>query len=279
MSQELLRAALVQDQWEWDWTSLGLGQKLVTAKVVAKSKGIWAGAQLCLDAESVARSLGSKLEIKSKVDDGAEVSEGQEVARFKGEPRFVLGMERPFLNLAQYASGIATETRRFVREVEKTKVRPAPRVTPTRKTLPLYRGLALHAVRLGGGMPHRISLGGGVLIKENHIAIAGSIQAAVDAAKKNAPHLLKIEVEVRNLKECEAAVRAGADVVMLDNFKPKDVKAALGLFQGRTKPLIEVSGGVTLETIASYCISGVDVISVGKLTHSVSALDLSLLVE
>ena len=149
---------------------------------------------------------------------------------------------------------------------------------PTRKTLPGYRDLAIQATLLGGASPHRYNLSGGLLLKENHISAAGGIAQAVSAARKTAPHLLKIEIEVRSLAELKEALASGAEVIMLDNFSPSQVKEALKL-----KPTqgvqFEVSGGMNLATVKDYAIEGVDVISVGSITHSVKALDLSLLMD
>src|SRR5690606_37963643 len=156
----------------------------------------------------------------------------------------------------------------------------APRVTSTRKILPYYRDVAIAAVMAGGGFAHRVSLDGGALIKENHIAAAGGIRAAIRGARAVAPHLLKIEIEVRNLKELREAVDAGADVIRLDNFSTKSVREAVDLVEeSHRSPLIECSGGITEETIGNYAIPGVHVLSIGGLTHSVKAIDLSLLVD
>jgi nicotinate-nucleotide pyrophosphorylase (carboxylating) len=168
-----------------------------------------------------------------------------------------------------------------------------PRVVSTRKTLPGYRDLALYGVWAGGGALHRVSLSGGVLIKENHIAAAGSMKAAVTGARALAPHGLRIEVEVRTMEELDMALDLGVDVVMLDNFTPQQLGAALDLIsrkvslggegtqerRARLKPLVEVSGGLNAQNISQYSRPGVDILSVGSITHSVKAMDLSLLVE
>jgi nicotinate-nucleotide pyrophosphorylase (carboxylating) len=214
------------------------------------------------------------------VEDGEELKPGETVMTLRGPARVLLALERPMLNLASYVSGIATRTEGLVWLVKKACPKRTPRVTSTRKTLPGYRDLATYGVLAGGGHAHRLSLSGGVLIKENHIAAAGGIARAIEGAREVAPHGLKIECEVRNLGELSRALTAGADGVLLDNFKVKEVKDALKLIAGRPKaPVIEVSGGLNEDNIASYAIPGVDVLSVGSLTHSVTAVDLSLLVE
>ncbi|HTL13126.1 MAG TPA: nicotinate-nucleotide diphosphorylase (carboxylating), partial [Bdellovibrionota bacterium] len=156
----------------------------------------------------------------------------------------------------------------------------APRVAPTRKTLPHYRDLALFAVRAGGGHPHRVNLAGGVLIKENHVAAAGGMARAVEGARRTAPHGLKIEAEVRNRQELDEALAAGADGVLLDNFAPKQaIEAARAAKKKNSRVLVEISGGVSEETAGSYVDAAVDVISSGSLTHSPKALDISMLLE
>ena len=228
----------------------------------------------------LSRSMGGELSIKSLVEDGEAFKPGQPVMALKGTARVLLDLERPMLNLASYVSGIATRTDGLVRRVKKACPKRTPRVTTTRKTLPGYRDLAIYGVLAGGGHAHRMSLSGGVLIKENHIAAAGSIAKAIEGARKVAPHGLKIECEVRNLAELTQALEARADGVLLDNFKVKGVRDALKLIAKQaTAPVLEVSGGLDKENIGSYAIAGVDVLSVGSLTHSVTAVDLSLLVE
>jgi nicotinate-nucleotide pyrophosphorylase (carboxylating) len=185
--------------------------------------------------------------------------------------------ERTLINLTAYASGIATQTRTLVDRVLAKKMLAPPRITATRKTLPGYKAIAIESTLIGGASPHRYNLSGGLLLKENHIAAHGNIPAAIQAARSISPHLLKVEIEVRDMNELKAAVLAGAEVIMLDNFKPSEIIAAIPL----KKPgvLFEFSGGVTLNNIDSYLIEGLDVISVGSITHSVTSMDLSLLME
>jgi nicotinate-nucleotide pyrophosphorylase (carboxylating) len=187
-----------------------------------------------------------------------------------------LALERPFLNLVAYASGVASATRQLVDVVARVS---SARVTSTRKILPYYRDLAIYGVLCGGGVAHRVSLSGGVLLKENHIAAAGGIARAIKGVQAISPHGLKIEIEVRNLDELKQALKAGAEVVMLDNFEPEKVRAAVKqVRESKRAVVIEVSGGLTAANIAEYALPGVDVLSCGGLTHSVRALDLSLLV-
>jgi nicotinate-nucleotide pyrophosphorylase (carboxylating) len=287
----LLRTGLEDDGWEWDWTSRGVGMRkagLVRARIVAKSPGIWAAAGLPRATELLAQELGGAVKLTGAPDAGAALRRGEVVCRWRGPAPLVLALERPFLNLASYAGGIALRTRGLVARVGRRwkqvgpKGAPAPRVTSTRKTLPGYRDVAIAAVIAGGGHPHRVSLAGGVLIKENHVSAAGGIARAIRGARAAAPHGLKIEIEVRDERELAEALRERAEVVMLDNFTPEAAASALrrvARVDSTVRPLIEISGGVNEENIERYVLPGVDVISVGSLTHSVMAIDLSLLVE
>lgn len=279
----LLEQALKEDEALWDWTvrstltQAGQPARPLKAQIIAKGVGTWAAAGLC---RVVSHDYGVKF--VSKLKDSERFKRGQVLVEIAGPADAVLGLERPFLNLAAYASGIATRTRVLVDAVEKHQRTRASkiRIAATRKTLPHYRELALHSVLLGGGAAHRFNLAGGVLIKENHIAAAGGIAPAIERAKAHAPHVLKIEVEVRDLKEFDRALQAGADIIMLDNFSPESVRSAVARVSGRIpRPLIEVSGGITVGNIEDYVIDGVDVISSGSITHSVEASDFSLLVR
>lgn len=204
--------------------------------------------------------------------EGDRVRAGRTVLRIAGPTASLLAAERTALNFLQRLSGIATLSRRFAEAAAPTGVR----VVDTRKTTPGWRALEKHAVRCGGCHNHRFSLGEHVLIKDNHIAAAGSIAAAVKRVRAEAPHTAKIEVEAGSLAEVRAALRAGAEVILLDNMNPSQVRAAVAAVAGAA--LIEVSGGVRLETLRDYALPGVDVISVGALTHSAPAADLSLTV-
>lgn len=266
----LLNQGLVQDDAEWDWTSKAVAGKRARAKIVAKQDGVWAADGLTDAAKKI-----SGLKIISKVKDGQAFKKGQTLQIWAGPSEKILITERPFLNLAAYAAGIATETRKVIRALGKSKTR----ITCTRKILPGYRDLALAALQAGGGKPHRVGLSGGVLIKENHIAIGGGLSKVVRSARDIAPHGLRVEAEVRDMKELKQAADLGCEVVMLDNFSPAQVATALRWLKSRrTKPVIEVSGGITHDNIRAYALPGVDVISMGSLTHSIRSIDLSLLV-
>jgi len=198
------------------------------------------------------------------------VSRGQALAVVEGRSRSLLAGERIALNFLQRLSGIATKTAYFVSLVEGTKAK----VVDTRKTTPGLRALEKYAVRVGGGYNHRFGLYDGVLIKDNHIIAAGGVRNAVTAAKAGAPHTLKVEVEVRTLDELTEALDSGADAVLLDNMDIETMRQAVEITAGRA--VLEASGGVTEQTIADIAATGVDLISVGALTHSVKSLDIGL---
>ncbi len=291
--KELLAQGLRDDNWELDWTSLGANPRSqkIKARIYAKSEGIWVGSSLCHAAEVLSFELGAPLKVKSLKSDGEHLTAGMVVAEWEGPAQTLLAIERPFLNIASYLGGIALKTNRLVTLVEDawknhpqhTSLKDCPRVTSTRKILPHYRDLAIYAVIAGGGYSHRVNLAGGVLIKENHIAAAGGIAKAIDGVKRVMPHGLKIEIEVRNQKELKQAVQAGAEIVMLDNFSPAQVTEALKdldqYCEPALRPLIEISGGLSELTISDYVQNGVDILSVGSLTHSVQSIDLSLIVK
>lgn len=281
-----LEQGLQEDQWQWDFTGIGSGesQKSQTAHVIAKSNGIFVGEALCSAAELLAKDLGLNLQVKPLAKDGSKVQKKLKVVKLSGDPRAVLAFERPLLNLMAYLSGVATQTaavtQKIKTESKKKKLKQPPRLTLTRKTLPYYRDLCIDAVIAGGGHPHRVSLSGGILIKENHIAAAGGVLKATQGVRAVAPHGLKIEIEVRNFDELSQALDAGVEAVLLDNFSPSQVKKAVSLIQrSNSKVVVEVSGGITEKNISSYIIPGVDVISMGGLTHTVQPLDLSLLMD
>ena len=288
--KKLLKEGLCNDQWDWDWTTLGAlsqsSNKKVTAAVVAKSEGIWVGEGLLTTVADLSHEMGLAISVKHYLKDGEKLKPGKPVCTWTGPARAVLAFERPFLNLASYASGIASATFRLVEIVRETwkqtktsKNSEPPRITATRKILPFYRDLCIWAVKAGGGYSHRVNLAGGVLIKENHIATAGSIRRAIYGAKQVAPHGLKIEVEVTSVNELSEAVEAGAGGVLLDNFNPGRVKEAIRFLGGVDKKVfIEVSGGINEKTVSGYVMPGVDIISAGGITHSVRSIDLSMLI-
>lgn len=210
------------------------------------------------------------IKTKALVRDGARAKPGQAILQIEGPTASLLTAERTALNFIQRLSGIATQARRYAEAVKGTGVR----IVDTRKTTPGYRALEKYAVRCGGCFNHRSSLGEHVLIKDNHIAAAGSLTKAVQLCRIAAPHSAKIEVEAKTMAEVREACRAGAGVILLDNMTPAQVRAAVMIIAGSA--IVEVSGGVRYETLRDYALPGVDVISIGALTHSAPSADLSL---
>ena len=221
-------------------------------------------------AARVFERVDARIKVKVAAHDGDRIKKGRRVLALEGPTASILTAERTALNFIQHLSGIATLSRRFADAVKGRKVR----IVDTRKTTPGYRALEKYAVRCGGCHNHRSSLGEHVLIKDNHIAGAGSVARAVARVRSEAPHLARIEVEAKTLAEVKGALRSGADVILLDNMTPAQVARAVSLIRGSA--IVEVSGGVRLDTLLSYAVAGVDVISVGGLTHSAPAADLSL---
>ncbi|MGD8192505.1 carboxylating nicotinate-nucleotide diphosphorylase [Brevibacillus ginsengisoli] len=233
----------------------------------AKEDGIVAGLPI---AELVFEVIDPTLKFAPQVEEGVAVAKGQAIAEVSGSVQSILTGERLALNLLQRLSGIATRTNEFAKAIEGTKAR----VVDTRKTTPGLRMLEKYAVRVGGGHNHRYALYDAVMIKDNHIKGAGGITQAVQAARQAIPHTMKIEVETESMTQVEEALAAGADIIMLDNMSVELMREAVQLIAGRA--VVEASGGVNLDTIRSIAQTGVDVISVGALTHSVRALDISL---
>ena len=275
-----LATGIEEDCIAFDWTARATVRASasghIKAKLIAKATGVWAG-DLGIEALRIlSMEMGLPLDIKSFVKDGETVRSRQTICEWTGSSEAIVGFERTFINLASYLSGIATQTRKIVDRVKSSKLKNHPRITGTRKTLPGYRDLVVQSTLIGGAHPHRFNLSGGLLLKENHIAAAGGIGKAITHARSVVPHLLKIEIEVRSLDELKSAIKAGAEVIMLDNFAPEDIKKAIPLKPKGT--IFEVSGGINLTNLDRYLIEGLDVISVGSITHSVTGLDLSLLV-
>ncbi|MDC0722373.1 carboxylating nicotinate-nucleotide diphosphorylase [Nannocystis bainbridge] len=239
------------------------------AHMVAKANLVVAGLQV---AEAVFRRVEPGVGFTAYVREGARVTVGTEIARIEGPAQALLAAERTALNLLQRMSGVATLTRAYA-----DAAGGRCRITDTRKTMPGLRALDRYAVRCGGGHNHRNDLGAAVLIKENHVRAAGGITPAITRARQVAPHTMKIECEVTSHAELREALAAGADIIMLDNMDDAAVREAVAITAG--KAILEVSGGVGLERIAAVAQLGIDVISVGRLTHSVPAADISLLFE
>jgi nicotinate-nucleotide pyrophosphorylase (carboxylating) len=215
-------------------------------------------------------SVGRIDDWKPLLDDGGGAVKGQTILEIGGNARAILTAERVALNFLQRLSGIATTTRQLVKAIEGT----GAQIADTRKTTPGLRALEKYAVRVGGGCNHRFGLYDAVLIKDNHIAATGSIAVAVERVRARAGFMMKIEVEVRSLEEVEQAIAAGADVIMLDNMTLDEMRETVKQIQGRS--LVEASGNITEQNVRAVAETGVDVISVGAITHSARALDLSL---
>ncbi|MFU8796438.1 MAG: carboxylating nicotinate-nucleotide diphosphorylase [Dehalococcoidia bacterium] len=273
---EIIERALVEDLGEGDVTtdSLVPVDWYGVGCIVVKAKGILAGADLAVQ---VFQRVDPELQVDLILEDGARVGPGNVVARLTGSIAGILKGERVALNFLQRLSGIATETSRYVEGVEGLPVR----IMDTRKTTPGLRSLEKYAVRVGGGHNHRTSLSDGILIKDNHLAALRArgltMKDIVGRARQNAPQKSTIEVEVTSVAESLEAVEAGADIVMLDNMNPVDMRDAVKAVHGRA--LVEASGGITLENVRAVAETGVDMISIGALTHSVRALDISLELE
>ena len=214
--------------------------------------------------------LSTEMTFEFYYEEGQVIRGGEKVSQMSGPTDAILKGERTALNFLQRMSGIATLTRRYVDKIRPRKAR----LVDTRKTAPGLRLFDKYAVRIGGGFNHRFGLYDGILIKDNHIVSAGSVTEAVSLAKQGCPHTIKVEVEVEDLEALEESIRAGADVVLLDNMSPQTLKKAVRLAKGRVQ--LEASGGITLDNIEEIAETGVDIISVGALTHSVRAVDISL---
>ena len=267
---QLIALALAEDIGPGDVTANSVvpADTTATGILLAKEAGVLAG----LDAVAhVFRTVDARIEWHPRMADGDTLAVGATIGRLAGPARSILTAERTALNLLQRLSGVATTTRRFVDAVAGTGVT----LVDTRKTTPGMRALEKAAVRAGGGSNHRIGLFDGILIKDNHLAaVGGDIALAVRRARAGAPHTLRVEVEIDKLDQLEPAIAAGADIVMLDNMDVATMRRAVEQAGGRV--LLEASGGVTLETVRAIAETGVDLISVGALTHSAAALDISL---
>ena len=266
----LLQAALAEDLGRaGDLTTNAIvpADATGTARIVARGAGRIAGGQVAL---RVFELLDDSIEGSILVPDGHDVEEEETVLRLRGPLRAILTGERTALNLLGRLSGIATATRRLVRRVEGT----GARVCDTRKTTPGLRALEKYAVRCGGGDNHRFGLDDAVLIKDNHIAAAGSVATALQMSRDIAGHMVKVEVEVDTLDQLDEALEHGADIVLLDNFTAAQLREAVERVDGRA--LVEASGGIGPQTIREVAEAGADLISVGWITHSAPVLDLSL---
>ena len=267
-AEVLIDMAFAEDIGDGDITTNNLinADDTKTANFVAKADGVIAGLPL---AKMVFRRLDKNLEWQEFFSDGSKVKAGDIIATFKASYRALLTAERTALNFLQRMSGTATYASLCMNEVAGTKVE----ILDTRKTLPGYRFLDKYAVRMGGASNHRIGLYDMVMIKDNHIQVAGGITPAVEAIRKNLPKSIKIEVETTTFDQVKEAVAVGADIIMLDNMNIQQMKECAEYINGRAK--VEASGNMTLERIHEVARTGIDFISIGALTHSVTALDIS----
>jgi nicotinate-nucleotide pyrophosphorylase (carboxylating) len=271
--EEKLRQILAEDIGEGDVTSAAIipSNFVVKAEIIAKEKGLAAGIE---EATILAEYFG--LKVNAKVIDGEEINDKQVLIQISGDARTILSLERTMLNLLSRMSGIATMTRNLAVKLEKANRKA--KIAATRKSAPGLLYFDKKAVAIGGGDPHRLHLDDLVLIKDNHLAIVGDVEAAVKRAKANGSFTKKIEVEVTTVEDALKAAKAGADIVMLDNFSSKRIKEASEALSkaGLGNVVLEVSGGITSENLLEYAEAGVDIISIGELTHSVKALDITL---
>lgn len=271
-TDEYILAALSEDVGDGDITTecTVADGTIASGRYIAKEDGIVCGVDF---AKRVFELLGGKVDFKTIKKDGDVVFKGDVIAEVSGDAKTILVGERIGLNVMQRLSGIATRTREAVKAVEGT----GAKISDTRKTTPLMRKLEKYAVKVGGGSNHRFGLSDGILIKDNHIAAAGGITNAVKAAKEKAPHTIKIEVETETLDQVREALDAGVDIIMLDNMDLEQTREAVKLIGGRV--LTEASGNMgdkTSEQLRKIAETGVDIISIGALTHSVKSLDISL---
>jgi nicotinate-nucleotide pyrophosphorylase (carboxylating) len=267
-----IEKALAEDLGWGDVTTSSIlrGGEKGTAVVVAKDDLIVAGLGIF---EETFHCLDPQLVVNNIKKDGDRAEKGERITEIAGDLGNILRAERVALNILQRLCGIATATGRYVEAVKGTKAR----IVDTRKTMPGFRVLDKYAVFIGGGHNHRFGLSDGILIKDNHIDTAGGIEEAIRRCREKAHHLLKIEVECRNLDEVREALHCGADVLLLDNMSPEEMKKAVAIGEG--KAILEASGNVTIDNVRAIAATGVDLISVGALTHSVRAADISLLIK
>lgn len=266
---DIIKTALSEDINYIDSTSdLLISEESVSeAYFVSKDDGVLAGIEPALRVFTI---LDPEMKIELFKKDGDKIKKGDIIANFSGHTRLMLKAERTSLNILQHMSGIASYTNKCVEAVAGTKAS----ITDTRKTLPGLRALQKYAVTIGGGKNHRYNLTDAAMLKDNHIDAYGGITAAVGALRKKAGHMLQIEVETRNLDEVKEAVACGVNMIMLDNMTNEQMKEAVDYIGGRAKT--EASGNVTLENIRAKAETGVDIISLGALTHSVKAFDISM---
>lgn len=268
-ADELIKLALKEDITSEDASTNAVIRKKTLGRVqlICKQNGVICGLSVF---KRTFELLDGSVKINLFSEDGDRVEKGQLIAEVEGDIRVLLSGERTALNFLQRMSGIATYTAELVKLLEGSKTK----LLDTRKTTPNMRIFEKYSVRVGGGVNHRYNLSDGILLKDNHIGAAGSVKRAVELAKEYSPFVRKIEIEVENLEMCRQALEAGADIIMLDNMPPEDMKKAVEMIGGRA--LTECSGNITKENIRSIADIGVDFVSSGALTHSAPILDLSL---
>lgn len=275
--EKTLREFLEEDLGSGDITTEILVPKdaVATAVIRTKEDGVIAGLE---EISVLSKLLG--LSFTQRVEDGQKVAKGTTLAEIAGKTRNLLKTERLILNILSHMSGIATATRRAVELAQKKN--PDVKIAATRKTLPGLRFFEKKAVILGGGDPHRFDLSSMMLIKDNHIKVTGNLENALERAKSKVSFTQKIAIEVTNPEDALKAAKGGADIIMFDNMTPADMRKAVAVLAKnrlRNSVIIEASGGITLESIQSYAATGVDVISMGSLTHSSKALDISMKIK
>jgi nicotinate-nucleotide pyrophosphorylase (carboxylating) len=275
--RQILEAFLEEDVGRGDVTTLAIVpvDRKGTGCFVAKAPLVLAGIEIAIEVFTI---LDQGVAVERLHRDGEYLATGDLPARVRGQARALLTGERVATNLLQRLSGIATLTRRFVDAVQGTHAK----IVDTRKTAPGLRAFEKYAVTMGGGFNHRLGLDDAILVKDNHIKMAGGIDAAIEAARSARDRVAWLEVEVTNLEELQAALRWEVDAVLLDNMRPEMVRRAVEMVHARpggAKPLVEASGGMTLENVRRFAEAGVDWISVGALTHSAPAVDISFEIE
>ena len=268
----IIKTALLEDMNYCDVTTDYLipSDQEGSGRFVSKADGIVCGVEVAV---RVFQIIDDSIKFEILKNDGDEVHKGDEILKLSGKTAALLKGERTALNLIQHMSGIATASNKYQKIVEGTKAS----IADTRKTLPGLRPLQKYAVMTGGAKNHRYNLSDAAMLKDNHIDAAGGITSAITKLRSRIGHMTKIEVETRNLDELKEALEAGADIIMLDNMSPELMKQAVEITNGRA--LLEASGGITDETLRAVAESGVDIISIGALTHSVKAFDISMYVK
>lgn len=269
---EVIIGALKEDILTYDLTTENIfsDNDKSTARIIAKQEGIIAGLEIF---KRVFTIVDEVIEFSEFFKDGDKVKKGDVILEIEGSTKSMLKAERTALNFLQRLSGVATKTGLFCEKIEGMGVK----VTDTRKTTPGLRMMEKYAVRVGGGSNHRFSLSDGVLIKDNHIKAAGGIKQAVSKVRKQIPHTVKIEVETESIEDVKQALEAGADIIMLDNMNTDTMANAVKLVDKRA--LVEASGNVSIDSIHDIAKTGVDIISIGSITHSVEALDISMRIK